>query len=222
MSFIGKTYDYEAFSSIGERMYVDKGVNILTLDKTDKPCVYVLVKGVCCLSKLTYEGEEINYLYFSEGQLMRLVSCMLHEQAPPKENFQIITKTACILKQIECSDFKNALRENPDMAEAVIYTLSERLGATLLDQHSAYERPASIRLCDALMKLSVPHKKGFIVEPGFTYAELGKYLKLHQITVSRMMAALKRDKVIRKEKRTIFLDMERLKDIVENQETFKY
>ena len=222
MSFIGKNLHFDVFSSIGKRLYVDKGVNILSLDRTETPSVYALIKGVCCLSKLTQDGEEMNYLYFSEGQLMRLVSCMLHDRVMPKENFNIITKTPCIVQQIECSEFKEALHRNIELAEAVIYTLSERMGAVLIDQHLTYERPASIRLCEALLRLSVPHKKGFILEPSFTYAELAKYLKLHQITVTRMMAALKRDKVIHKEKRIVYLDMERLQTIVENQETYAY
>lgn len=222
MSFIGKNLHFDEFTSIGKRLCVKKDIDILSLDRTENPAVYALVKGVCCLSKLTEDGEEMNYLYFTEGQLMRLVSCFLYDRYSLKENFAIITKTPCILQQIECSEFKEGIRNNIKLAEAVIYTLSERLAATLLDQHHLHEKPASLRLCEVLLKLSVPSKNEFILEPGFTYAELAKYLKIHQITVTRIMAALKKKGVIRKDKRTVILNVEKLQQIIRNHESFNY
>ena len=222
MSFISKNFHFDQFSSIGERLHVKKGINILSLDKTEKPAVYALVKGVCCLTKLTEDGEEMNYLYFTEGQLMRIVSCMLSDFSYTRKDFEIVTKTPCIIQRIECAEFKQALRDDSKLAESVIYTLCERYSATLLDQHQQYDQPACLRLCEALLRLSVPHRNEFILNPDFTYNELAKYLKLHQITVTRIMSALKKNGVIRKDKRIVIINIKKLQRLIHDQRPFEY
>lgn len=219
---LAETRYFNQFCDLGTQLQVSKGTDILSLDKDGKPSVYALIKGACCLSKLTQEGEEVSYIYFYPGQLMRIVSCLSEEFGTSEERFAIVAKTDCIVQQIEFGVFRAEIRKNPDLAEAVILALGARLGSSLLNQHSLYEQPASLNLCSALLKLSTPYEDGYILEPGFTYEELAKLLRLHVVTVSRIMSALRQNNVIEKRKRVTILDIERLKEILKNKEVLSY
>lgn len=204
----------------GRRMEMGKNQYFSSINNHENTA-YCLVSGVCALSRFTQGGEEIIYHYFKESDFIGGVPLFLsHEnaaQAYSHYNFcSLYTKTECVLYQIPFSVVEQLIREDPEISFWIGECVARYFMASISHVHSSRENHVSGCLCRALIELA-DHKSGrYELKKYFTYAELSRYLGVHQVTVSKVMLQLKKEGIIEKEgHKTIIRDMERLRKLAE-------
>ena len=94
----------------------------------------------------------------------------------------------------------------------------------LYHYYTSRESSAAGRLCGLLLEQSEKDAGGeLVLDSLFTYDELSHYLGVHNITVARIMSALKKEGVIRKlGRKTVISDMKKLKAIIDEELILEY
>lgn len=185
----------------GRKILIQKGAFIY--QHTDAPSekfIYLLDEGICALASMTLDGEETIHLYFHPRKLISFNQHIITERLHPACDlrFAIIAKTACTVYQIPLSTFWEMVRTNADFNQYVMETLANNYQDVLIHLHLRVEKSAIARLCYLLLEIAQSSRSHQLIPRFFTYAELAKYLGVHQVTVSRIMTKLKKLGYIKK------------------------
>lgn len=213
----------------GTKLEVNKGY-YLKLHAPGDPdaCVYLLDEGICSLNSLTRRGDENIYLYFHAKRLVGFNHLMT---TPGKKSFfqsgfnvSIMTKTRCVLYQINYEKFLYLIHTDSDFNLFFIQTLADNYSEALSHFHYMQEETLVTALCQLLLSVcqKEPGEKP-IVPKFYTYEELARYLGCHPVTVSRIMAKLKQLGYLKKSGRALVIeDEQKLIDLMESDAEFKY
>ena len=210
---------FDELCSISKKVEVPKGVRIQDLDTKNTKDVFALAEGVCALSKMTLEGEERIFRYFTPNWLLRIVPMSLADYWDKDFGTNIYTRTPCRVYQIEGAAFMDFVRQRPQLAESVIKQLAYNMvmvQSVLFDFH---DLPAGLRLCKVILDLD----NGEGIPSFFTHEELGGFIGTHKVTVARIISALKKQDLIDHHSRKIIINnREKLIDMVQNRQVFSY
>lgn len=213
----------------GTRMEAEKGY-YLKLHTTQSPsaCVYLLDEGICSLNSLTRKGDENIYLYFHAKRLIGFNHLLTTPDTKrffqSGTNVSIVTKTACVLYQINYETFFHLLQTNPDFNMFFIQTLADNYSEALNHFHYMHEETLITALCQLLLSVCrrSPGQKP-VIPKFYTYEELARYLGCHPVTVSRIMAKLKQLGYLKKVGRELVIEREEtLIQLMESEIEFKY
>lgn len=217
---------WQVVTSHGTKLCVEK--NTALNDRPGDPGggIYVLEQGICALTGLTHKGEEQIYLYFHPPKMIGVNPVLVTQQNPdysPSTVFSIITRTKCTLYYINTSTFYQLLEENHAFALFLVHTLSTNYFEVMNHFHSRIDDNATVRLCRLLLELSTKEAGYLLVPKFFTHAELAKYLGCHAVTVSRIMARLKQQNIIKKCHQGIIIEsVPALEALIEAESDYNY
>lgn len=193
----------------GTKMQVERGHYLYRQwEEPSQQCVYLLDKGICSLSNITRDGEERVYLYFNAKRMIGFNQLIKTSNQAMKDgpSLSIISKTHCVLYKICSQDFYRLVATNSQFNAALIRTLSENYQEVLVHFHHLQEESAAARLCRLLLDTARLKNGALTVPAFFTYEELAKYLGTHPVTVSRIMAKLKKEGYLSKSGKEIIVD----------------
>ncbi len=220
---------WELLKKKGTRLEVSKGYYLKMNTKEDlDACIYLLDEGICALNSLTRKGDENIYLYFHAKRLVGfnqlLVSRPQEAVLVPSVNISIVTKTPCVLYQINFDTFSHLIQTNRELNLFFIQTLADNYSEALNHFHYIHEETLVTALCQLLLSVSrrEPGQKP-AVPKFYTYEELARYLGCHPVTVSRIMAKLKQLGYLQKSGRELVIAREDdLIRLMDSEINFKY
>lgn len=219
---MGKAGLIQYFKHYGTQIKVEKETSICNPMLSDT-YIYYLVKGIASLTSLTSEGEEKDFLYFSQESLLGFAPALMRHyrkmrgEAKPREEeenmpFGIDTKTDCCFYRLDEKIFERLLEEDPQFQSYVIEAMTLNYVTLVRKFYSSQEESASRRFYKWLLEFSNPERGIRVVPKGFTYAEIAKYLGMHPVTVYKLAASLKKEGILNKENgQIVVLDEEGLK-----------
>lgn len=216
---IEKKY-FAQFCHIGKRRLIKKG-ECLYNSNTSSEYVYCIESGLCALLSITKSGEEKIYHYFSAGNLINFTPAYL--STPSNVAFFMYAKTDCYVYELTYNKFYALLTSNPDLNRYVMILFASHFSNVLSHFHFMQEASVPSRVCKTLLDFSTTLLDEHIVHKHFSYVEIGKYLGVHTVTISRIMGALKQEGAIEKRGHCIILkDIELLKDYMNELKSLSY
>lgn len=207
---------FQKLKDLGELKKSPKNTCLYNLQIVDQ-YVYCLEEGVCALISITKNGEEKIYQYFKAGALIGFVPAYAPFYTDETFSaFSLVTKSNCTLYQIPYSTFCDFIASDSSLYPWVIQMVINHYDDVLTHFHNLQEGNNFSNLCRTLLELSVYQDGHYKMHKYFSYSELAKYLGIHTITVTRMMAKLKSEDVIYKEgHHTIIKNTKKLADYID-------
>lgn len=216
---------FEQFIQHGHKIVVEKDGFIYDSRKPgDGEYMYFLESGLAALMSFTRDGDERVYLYFNEQRLISFTPLLkkavnfddaLLEKF--SDSFFQVAKTRCVLYRIDHKEFDHLMRTSKEFSALLLQAVTQNYLEILNHFRQAQEENAGTRFCRLLLESSVT-KNGLRVMPkSMTFLEMSRYLGTHPVTVSRIVAQLKKMGCIAKEKGVVVItDEPQLRLIVEN------
>ncbi len=218
----------ELFHRQCQRVDVDKGVVIYNSQRDENnTCCYYLESGWCAMSSITSSGEERSILYMGEKRIINFLALLpsldferIKEALTP---MLLTTKTPCVIYKITPSFFLELLRDDPRFSDYLLKALSENFIDLLRHFHSSQDDCATVRLCSLLLKYAEVQTAGLTMPEWFNYGEMSRYLGIHIVTVSRIMAQLKQRGLVEKHGRRIILTKpDEIKKVIAEKKNFDF
>lgn len=194
MSSLSKECFKQLYSS-GTIMEIPKG-HCFTTESYGTNSVYCLLDGICALIRYTKCGKEIIYYYFQEGDI---IGCVRFHAVESKQdqpihhtvNYHVYAKTDCTISRLSFNKVAELMDSNIEIARYFNFSLSNHYLSILNHLHSSKECDTTERLAHLLIELAIYKNGAYIVDKHFTYVEMAKYLGVHYVTVSCIMANFK-------------------------------
>lgn len=170
------------------------------------------------------DGEERVYQYFNGRRIlgfMPLLLSAINSQAitgkmEQSQLFQM-TKSPCVLYQMRGNLFRKLLKEDLQFNQLMLQAVAANYMEVLNHFQHSQEDSAGIRFCRLLLEFCVVKDGVKVLPKTMTCLEISKYLGTHPVTVSRIVAQLKKNGCITKERGTITIqDEERLSQLIHN------
>lgn len=222
----------DCFLQYGHKMIVEKDEIIFNAaDQKQQNSAYFLVSGLVGLTTISKDGEERIYLYFNGKRLIGFAPLLMQgidERAVGRmrkighaEVF-LIAKTRCVLYQLREPDYKRLLDTDFEFNKLVLRVLIANYIDLLDHFQQAMEESAGTRFCRLLLESYIEKDGKKMLPKSLTFLEMSKYLGTHPVTVSRIVALLKKDGCIAKEQGAVVIkDEERLLEMIESGEEIK-
>ncbi len=218
----------ELFYQIGERQEAPKGSVLYDSEsEEDRNACYFLESGCVALVGLTKSGEERIIVYCERKGLVGFMQLMpiFHGNRRSEDPLptRIVAKTPSVLYRVPGEAFMEQLRTNTRFSEYIALIQSENYRNLIHRFHVSLDECATVRLCDLLLE-HVREEEGDLMMPSFfNYAELGRYLGIHVVTVSRIMVQLKSRGFIEKRGHRIVLrDPDGLQRLINERSNFDF
>lgn len=198
-------------SVMGHREY-PKGSFIIS--KNDRGLVmYLLVSGRVKVSVASPEGKELalNYLeapsYFGEMGVV--------DEAP--RSADVIATTDVEVLTIEAKDLAYVFQTQPNLAIALVSTLSRRLREVIARLEGMAFHDATHRVQRVMLNVATAsyESRGVPVIEGLTHYEIATLAGTSRETTSRVVSNLQHDGVVATKGRKIVVDLFALRDLVE-------
>jgi len=211
------------FSTLGEdelgevsglivRKQYEKGELIL-VDGAECDSLIIINTGKTKAFKDTADGKEQILYIFSEGDFFGEKNLLGKQTAT--YNVGALEEThVCMIRK---NDFRQLLREHPDIGFKVMEELSGRMDRLESSIENMGTRSVEARVGAVLLEFSQkygrPHQKGILFELPLSREGIANYIGVARETVSRKMSLLSDEKIIEMvgNKKIIILDMIALK-----------
>lgn len=216
---------FEQFIQHGQKIVVEKDGFIYDSRKPgDGEYMYFLESGLAALMSFTRDGDERVYLYFNEQRLIGFAPLLkravefddaLLEKF--SDNFFQVAKTRCVLYRIDHNEFDHLMKTSKEFTTLLLQAVTQNYLEVLNHFRQAQEENAGTRFCRLLLESSVVKNDLRVMPKSMTFLEMSRYLGTHPVTVSRIVAQLKKMGCIAKEKGFVVItDEAQLRLIVEN------
>lgn len=218
----------------GQKILVKKNEGILMSGQEEKgEYAYYLESGIVALGTITSDGEERVYLYFRGKRLVAFLQLLGSQFESSASGFDrkrrigqtdivLTAKTDCVIYRISRKKFQELIDMDIKFNRFIIQTVSENYMELLNHFQQVIEESASIRLCRLLLESYVEVEGKKILPKTLSFSEMSKYLGTHPVTVSRIIAALRKEGCVTKEKAVLIItNEERLREIVKTKEEIK-
>lgn len=215
---------FDCFFTHGERIVVEKNKIIYAPDnKAQSDSLYFLESGLVALMSYSRGGEERVYLYMKGPRIISFMALLLdvtnsHEitgNVIPSHLVQM-TKTRCVLHRMQGSAFRRLLDEDLKFNRLMLQATASNFQEVLSHFQQALEDSASVRLCRLLLDFHITKDGKKMLPKTMSFLEMSKYLGTHPVTVSRIVAILKKEGCIAKEQGYVVIrDEDRLQEMIE-------
>ena len=216
---------FESFFTHGERITVDKNQIIYAPDNDMQTnSLYFLESGLVALMSYSRSGEERVYLYMEGPRIISFMSLLLNVtniqeiigDTVSNQLFQM-TKTRCVLYRMQGSTFRTLLDKDLNFNRLILQATAANFIEVLNHFQQALEENASVRLCRLLLDSYIVKDGKKILPKTMSFLEMSRYLGTHPVTVSRIVAVLKKDGCISKEQGLVVIqDESKLMQLIEN------
>lgn len=216
---------FDCFFTYGERISVEKNKIIYAPDnKAQTDSLYYLESGLVALMSYSRGGEERVYLYMKGPRIISFMTLLLSVTNSQEITGNVVpshlvqmTKTHCVLHRMQGSIFRKLLDEDLKFNRLILQATAANFQEVLSHFQQALEDSASVRLCRLLLDFYVVKDGKKVLPKTMSFLEMSKYLGTHPVTVSRIVAILKKDGCIVKEQGYVVIrDEERLLQMIEN------
>ena len=216
---------FDCFFTYGERVSVEKNKIIYAPDnKAQTDSLYYLESGLVALMSYSRGGEERVYLYMKGPRIISFMTLLLSVTNSQEITGNVVpshlvqmTKTHCVLHRMQGSIFRKLLDEDLKFNRLILQATAANFQEVLSHFQQALEDSASVRLCRLLLDFYVVKNGKKVLPKTMSFLEMSKYLGTHPVTVSRIVAILKKDGCIVKEQGYVVIrDEERLLQMIEN------
>lgn len=216
---------FDCFFTYGERVVVEKNKIIYAPDnKAQTESLYYLESGLVALMSYSRGGEERVYLYMKGPRIISFMTLLLSATNSQEITGNVVpshlvqmTKTRCILHRMQGSTFRKLLDEDLKFNRLILQATAANFQEVLSHFQQALEDSASVRLCRLLLDFYVIRDGKKVLPKTMSFLEMSKYLGTHPVTVSRIVATLKKDGCIVKEQGSVVIqDEQRLLQMIEN------
>lgn len=223
---------FDRFVEYGQKFMVEKDELIYRPgDLQRRNCAFYLETGIVALATITKEGEEKVYLYFNGGRLIGFTQLLMEVNNREGISWKrkighaeifIIARSKCVLYQLREKDFKRLMGDDVAFNRQVLYVVTENYVELLDHFQQALEESAGTRFCRLLLECYTQRNGVKVVPKSMTFLEMSRYLGTHPVTVSRIVAALKKMGCISKENGYVVIkDEERLMELIMSGEEIK-
>ncbi len=216
---------FDCFLTYGERIVVDKNRIIYAPDNQSQAnSLYYLESGLVALMSYSRNGEERVYLYLKAPRIISFMTLLLDVinskqilgNISPGHFFQM-TKTRCVLYQMQGATFRQLLEKDIQFNRLILQATAVNYQEVLNHFQQALEDNASVRLCRLLLDSYIIENGKKILPKTMSFLEMSKYLGTHPVTVSRIVAVLKKYGCIVKEQGVVVIqDEAKLLQMIEN------
>ncbi|NBH33070.1 Crp/Fnr family transcriptional regulator [Clostridiaceae bacterium] len=216
---------FESFFTHGEPITVEKNQIIYAPDNDmQMNSLYFLESGLVALMSYSRSGEERVYLYMKGPRIISFMSLLLNVtniqeiigNTVSNQLFQM-TKTRCVLYRMQGSIFRTLLDKDLNFNRLILQATAANFIEVLNHFQQALEENASVRLCRLLLDSYVVKDGKKILPKTMSFLEMSRYLGTHPVTVSRIVAVLKKDGCISKEQGLVVIqDESKLMQLIEN------
>ncbi|MEM8699355.1 MAG: Crp/Fnr family transcriptional regulator [Pseudomonadota bacterium] len=199
-------------AELGRRRTIERGVHLFTLgDPGD--ALYGVLGGRVLLTRVTSEGKEIALAAMERGDIFGELALI---DGAPRSTDAVMAEAGEIYV-LERRIFQSALRQQPDMALALLSVLSKRLRDTnrLVESVSFLELgPRMARLLLSLADRGEETEEGEIVLGArYTQTELAKRIAASRESVSKQIAKWTRGGIVGTEDgRLVLRDLDALNE----------
>lgn len=216
---------FDCFFTYGERISVEKNKIIYAPDnKAQTDSLYYLESGLVALMSYSRGGEERVYLYMKGPRIISFMTLLLSVTNSQEITGNVVpshlvqmTKTHCVLHRMQGSIFRKLLDQDLKFNRLILQATAANFQEVLSHFQQALEDSASVRLCRLLLDFYVVKDGKKVLPKTMSFLEMSKYLGTHPVTVSRIVAILKKDGCIVKEQGYVVIrDEERLLQMIEN------
>ena len=217
---------FDCFFTYGERTVVEKNKIIYAPDnKVQTDSLYYLESGLVALMSYSKGGDERVYLYMKGPRIISFMALLLSvtncqeitSNGVPSQLVQM-TKTRCVLYRMQGSTFRKLLDEDLKFNRLILQATAANFQEVLSHFQQALEDSASVRLCRLLLDSCIVKDGKKVLPKTMSFLEMSKYLGTHPVTVSRIVAILKKDGCIVKEQGFVVIrNEERLLQMIENE-----
>lgn len=222
----------DCFLQYGHKIVVEKDEVILNAsDPSQNHSAFFLESGLVGLTTISKAGEERIYLYFNSKRLIGFAQLLMAEIQEPAvgrmrkighADVFLIAKTRCVLYQLRGPDYKRLLDTDFQFNKMVLRVLISNYVDLLDHFQQAMEESAGTRFCRLLLESYIEKDGKKVLPKSLTFLEMSKYLGTHPVTVSRIVALLKKDGCIAKEQGMVVIkDEGRLLEMIETGEEIK-
>ena len=178
--------------------------------------VYLLKEGRVRLFHVTRDGQDITTAVLEPGQLFGLWS--LSDREREDEPVTVACLDPCYVCEASAQDFLGILTRHPLLMARVVMVMAKQILRLQAAVESLAAEPARVRVARHLLALSTgatPHDDGLLLPPQ-TQEEMAKTIASTRETVSRALAALRREGIIAMQGRSVLiLDIDGLRAIVD-------
>ena len=153
--------------------------------------VYYLVKGSCKRILNTYDGKGIVLDYLdANGSINCFIGALSAYRDRNEYGSSFQAASPCELRKIPKNEFKALFRDNPDLMEEFLASVIKRYDSLKNNFASRQSGNTPASLCQLILDQSEDVGGSLRWNRQMTYEEIGRYIGVHRVTVSKMIAAL--------------------------------
>ncbi len=213
----------ECFVKHGKQITIEKNQAIYAPDnKVQADTIYYLESGIVALMSYSKDGEERVYQYFNGGRIVGFMPLLMQAadayaifEKPIYNQMFLVTKTRSVFYQIRGAEFRRLLDTDVKFNRLILQAVAANYMEVLTHFQQVSEESAGIRFCRLLLESYVEKNGRKILPKTMTFLELSKYLGTHPVTVSRIVASLRKSGCIAKEQGTVvIIDEDRLWQLI--------
>lgn len=173
--------------------------------------VYYLEKGSCYRMLTTEKGDEVIYDIKEGGKGIPSTISALSIFADHYSTYSFVAKTPCQCYRIPSERFKAWAESRPEILLELLQMSVDLYRHLVVNFQCRQEGRVANRLCQLLLNRSKLTNGQLLVSKFYTNAEMGAFLGIHKVTVSRIIRSLRDEGVIAKSKDGIVIvDQKRL------------
>jgi len=194
-----------------ERRFPKRGTIFAPGDPPD--ALYVLTSGLVMLSHMSEDGQESILRVLGPGDVFG--ELFLTVRARP---FLATAVTPCVVTVVPAEGFLHLLSAIPKIGLNFIRVLSRHLADMAIDRGQSSHKWSSQRLALTLLKLSAIHgvkgEGGMTIALPLTHQILADMIGTSRETVTRHLAQLKQQGIVRQRGRTLFVQTAGLRGLI--------
>lgn len=205
--------DLEALAAVMSHREYPKGAFIITKNDASTT-MYMLISGRVKVSIASPEGKELALSYLEAPSYFGEMGAF--ESSP--RTADVIATTDVEVLSIEARDLAYVFGIRPELAIALVATLSHRLRELIVRLEGMAFHDATHRVMRVLLNVATAsyESRGVPVIEGLTHYEIATLAGTSRETASRVISNLCRDGVVATKGRKIVVDLFGLRDLVEH------
>lgn len=161
--------------------------------------VYFLSKGDCSRKIFTDSGEEVVYdrrtANNSSNDFVAAIYLYIMEK---KSSFTYSTEKGCEVNVIPQKKFMDFLSDNPEIMHGLLFRICNRYNDLNQNFLSKRSNNTIALICAILSKSAVEKNGEFLIDKKLTVTEISRLVGSHRVTVSKIIARLVQEEVIKK------------------------
>lgn len=209
--------DITKFFANYEILFVEKN-NSIHLNTEPWSHVFFLHRGIAISKRIHADGTEELLLFAKENNFIGIPNYFTASRQLAEHDTSIYACTDCILYKFSADDFHALSYQHPEILEFIIIKigLENHIFRKQMDDIS-HKRTINA-LASLLINMKVDTPSGMQIPVCITNNDIATYLKIHFVTVSKMLHLLIENDILEKrEKQLYIVDYEKLLALANNE-----